>query len=370
MPEEANLPTGDFPHVGEMEEIMRNESFPKNAWYALGWSQEARHELTARTVCGIPMVFYRRRDGKPVALHDACWHRLAPLSLGKLIEDDVICPYHGLAFNPDGRCTHMPSQDSINPSACVASYPVADRHGVIWVWPGDAARADPEQIPNMHWLTDSAWAGEGGTFHLKCNYRLVVDNLMDLTHETFVHAGSIGNAAVAEAPFTVSSEGDTATVTRWMLDIDPPPFLAQQLGKPGRCDRWQIINFTGPSTIDIDVGLALTGTGAPEGDRSQGYSGRVINLMTPETENTCFYFWNYRRNVKIADQELTRTLQHGADRVIGQDVVILEAQQKAMDANPGKEFYNLNIDAGAMWARRIQDAMIAKERQPQRSVAV
>ena len=49
--------------------------------------------------------------------------------------------------------------------------------------------------------------------------------------------------------------------------------LALKAGKPGNVDRWQIINFQAPSTIAIDVGVAPTGTGAPEGDRSQGVNG-------------------------------------------------------------------------------------------------
>ncbi|WP_368730752.1 Rieske 2Fe-2S domain-containing protein, partial [Mycobacterium avium] len=118
--------------------------------------------------------------------------------------DTVVCGYHGLKYNAQGRCTFMPSQETINPSAGVRAYPVVERHRFIWLWMGDPALADPLLVPDMHWNHDPAWAGDGKTIHVKCDYRLVVDNLMDLTHETFVHGSSIGNDAVAEAPFDVT----------------------------------------------------------------------------------------------------------------------------------------------------------------------
>ena len=98
--------------------------------------------------------------------------------------------------------------------------------------------------------------GDGKTIHVKCDYRLVVDNLMDLTHETFVHGSSIGNDHVAEAPFDVTHGDRTVTVTRWMHGIEAPPFWAAQLQKQGPVDRWQIINFQAPGTVNIDVGVA------------------------------------------------------------------------------------------------------------------
>jgi phenylpropionate dioxygenase-like ring-hydroxylating dioxygenase large terminal subunit len=124
-------------------------------------------------------------DGEVAALEDACWHRLLPLSLGHLKDDQVVCGYHGLVFNSAGRCTYMPAQKTINPSACVHAYPIVERHRLVWLWPGDPALADPAKVPDFHWNDGADWVGDGGTFYsLGCDYRLVVDNLMDLTHET------------------------------------------------------------------------------------------------------------------------------------------------------------------------------------------
>ena len=336
-------------------------SFPLNAWYAAAWDAEVKRALLPRTIGGRKLVLYRTEAGQAVALEDACWHRLVPLSLGRLRGDDVVCGYHGLVYNPRGRCVFMPSQETINPSACVRAFPLVERHRFVWVWIGDAALADPAKVPDLHWNHDPEWAGDGKHLHLDCDYRLVVDNLMDLTHETFVHGSSIGNSAVAEAPFEATHGEHTATVTRWMRDIDPPPFWAAQLGRPGKVDRWQIIRFEAPATIAIDVGVAPTGTGAPEGDRSQGVNGYVLNTITPETAASCHYFWAFVRNYRLTEQKLTTELREGVTRIFNEDVAILEAQQRAIEDHPDHVFYNLNIDAGAMWARRLIDRMIAAE---------
>ncbi len=347
--------------------------FPLNAWYAAAYDVEVVNALLPRTICKQKIVMFRKTDGTVAALEDACWHRLLPLSMGHLNGDEVTCGYHGLVYNAQGRCTHMPSQETLNPSACVRAYPVVEKHRFIWIWPGDPAQADPALVPDMHWNDDPAWAGDGKLITVKCDYRLVVDNLMDLTHEAFVHGSSIGNREVAEAPFVATHGDRTATVTRWMENIVAPPFWAGQIrharNYTGPVDRWQVIRFEAPCTVTIDVGVAEAGSGAvpkdgQPGDRSRGVNGFVLNTITPETDGTCHYFWAFARNYCLGEQALTHKLREGVATIFREDEHVLEAQQVAMDEHPDHQFYNLNIDAGSMWARRLIDRMVAKESSP------
>lgn len=341
---------------------------PRNAWYVAAWDHEVtKNDLFSRTVAHRPLVLYRTGEGRPVALADACWHRLAPLSMGNRVgSDEVQCPYHGLRFNSAGRCTFMPAQKTINPSAMVPSFPVVERHRFLWVWLGDPTLADPDTVPDMRQMNPPDWAGDGSTIHVQANYQLVLDNLMDLTHEEFVHAGSIGQAELSESDFEVTHGERTVTVSRWMLGIDPPPFWQKNIsdkfpGFKGNVDRWQIIRFEAPSTICIDVGVAKAGTGAPEGDRSQGVNGYVMNTISPETDRTANYFWAFMRNYCLDSQLITTQTRDGVARVFRQDEDILVAQQRAIDANPDYEFYSLNIDVGGMWVRRLIERMLEAE---------
>jgi vanillate O-demethylase monooxygenase subunit len=210
------------------------------------------------------------------------------------------------------------------------------------------------------------WAGDGQTILAPCNYQLVLDNLMDLTHEEFVHASSIGQEELSESEFVVTHDDRTVTVTRWMHNIDAPPFWLKNMrdkfpGFEGKVDRWQIIRFEAPSTIRIDVGVAKAGTGAPEGDRSQGVNGYVMNTISPETAKSCHYFWAFMRNYRLDSQLITTQLRNGVHGVFGEDEAMLTAQQEAIDANPDYEFYSLNIDAGGMWVRRLIERMLQAE---------
>ncbi|HEY0401054.1 MAG TPA: Rieske 2Fe-2S domain-containing protein, partial [Blastococcus sp.] len=103
--------------------------FPLNAWYAAAWDHEVGRNLLPKTIANRPVVMYRTTKGRPVALADACWHRLSPLSMGKLRgEDEIMCGYHGICYDADGRATFMPAQETINPSATVHSYPVVEKY--------------------------------------------------------------------------------------------------------------------------------------------------------------------------------------------------------------------------------------------------
>jgi len=340
---------------------------PLNAWYVAAWDHEVTRTPMPRRVANRPLALYRTEDGRAVALADACWHRLAPLSMGKTTgRDGIQCPYHGIVYNSAGRCVSMPAQETVNPSATVPSFPVVERHRYVWVWLGDPMLADPDLVPDMPQMDSAEWAGDGETIHAACNYQLILDNLMDLTHEEFVHSSSIGQEELSESEFETSRDGNRVTVSRWMFNIDAPPFWLKNMrdrfpGFEGKVDRWQIIHFEAPSTIRIDVGVAKAGTGAASGDRSQGVNGYVMNTITPETDRSSHYFWAFMRNYRLDSQLITTQLRNGVHGVFGEDEEMLKAQQEAIDANTDHEFYSLNIDAGGMWVRRILEGMLAAE---------
>ncbi len=88
--------------------------------------------------------------------------------------------------------------------------------------------------------------------------------------------------------------------------------------------------------------------------------------MTPESATSTHYFWAFARNYALTDQRITTLLRDGVSGVFAEDEEVLAAQQKAVDDHPDKQFYNLNIDSGAMWARRLIDRMMAEEAEDER----
>ena len=84
------------------------------------------------------------QHGFLVAMEDRCPHRLVPLSTGRVINDTVECGYHGLRFNAEGRCAFVPGQDNL-PKGGVKTFPIAERHALVWLWFGAADLADGNQ---------------------------------------------------------------------------------------------------------------------------------------------------------------------------------------------------------------------------------
>ena len=224
--------------------------FLRNYWYVAATDAEVGRKPLPRTILGEPIVFFRTEQGAPVAMEDRCAHRHLPLSMGKLVGDELQCHYHGLRFGTDGRCTRIPGQEQIPRGAKVKTYPVAERYHWIWIWMGDPALADPAKITDFHWLDDPNWGAKASYLHVEANWQLVVDNLLDLTHLAFVHDTTIGNLALAEhAKVQVARAPNNVVVTRWIIDQEPPLTFKKVGGFTGHVDRWQIIDFVPPAFL-------------------------------------------------------------------------------------------------------------------------
>jgi phenylpropionate dioxygenase-like ring-hydroxylating dioxygenase large terminal subunit len=337
--------------------------FLRNAWYAAAWGYELEKNTTlARTLLGEKVVLFRTQDGKPYALEDRCSHRAAPLSLGEVVGETIACGYHGLRFNHQGKCVLVPGQDSIPAKAGIRSYPIVERWTVIWIWMGDPAKCDEALIPSLNWLDSPEWSATPGYIYLKANYQLLVDNLLDLTHVSYVHRKTIsGDPREATTPTRVEPLPDGVRVGRWMIDFVPPPLFKKVGNFETNVDRWQWVTWKAPSTVYLDVGCATTGTGAPEGDRSQGITIWSNHLITPETEETSHYMFCFARNFDLSNSETSKLLYEGSKATFLEDAVILEAEQKNLKGGDITHLVDLAADAAQLRARRMLKQLIEKE---------
>lgn len=339
--------------------------FPRNTWYVACTPDEIDAKPLGRQICGEHIVFYRGADGQVAALEDFCPHRGARLSLGSVCEGQLVCGYHGLVMGCDGKTVSMPGQRTAG-FPKIRAYPVVERHGFIWVWPGDAALADPAAIHHLEWAESPDWAYGGGLYHIQADYRLMIDNLMDLTHETYVHASSIGQKEIDETPVTTKVENGQVVTSRFMDKVMAPPFWranlrGNHLPDDQPVDRWQVCRFTPPSHIMIEVGVALAGQGGYHAPADQKVYSIVVDFITPETETSHWYFWGMARNFNVKDKALTAQIRDGQAKVFAEDMAVLEAQQANMLLHPGRRLLMLNIDAGGVQSRKLLDKMIAAE---------
>ncbi len=335
----------------------------RNAWYVAAWDREVGRLPLARTLLDEPVVLYRMADGTPVALEDRCCHRHLPLSLGAVIGDELQCGYHGLRFDATGACVEVPGQSKVPPGAAVRSYPVAERWGWVWIWMGEAERADASKIPDFWYMDHADWTTtRPDVMHLDCNYRLIADNVLDVTHLAYVHASSIGNQAITEFPVNTEHDDSMVRLTRWILDRPPPPMYKAAGRFQGNVDRWQIVEHVPPCYSVNDAGCAEVGSGAPDGDRSHGIELKAVSVPTPETKRTCHYFFAFPRAFALDDPAMDKVFNEDFVDVFREDVAVLEAQQRMLDLEPDAPRIDINVDAAPLAARRLLDRMIAAER--------
>lgn len=333
-------------------------SFLIDAWHLAGWSDEVIGEgMMTRRICGKAILFIRRQDGELAAMVDRCPHRFAPLSLGTRDGDTLRCGYHGLSFSMSGQCVANPFSDRIPSGAQVRAFPVNERDGLIWVWPGDPEKADPAAIVDMSWLsaTPENQLLCGYTL-LGANYEYGTDNLMDLSHIEFVHKTTFaGDGVIFAGTHEVVQEGETLFSNWWMPNVAAPSHTRGIYPSEMRTDHWLDMCWNAPATMQLTVGS--TPTGHP---REEGVTAKQLHILTPADEAQTHYFWATTAPFPLDDPEaragITALFQQAFDV---EDKPMIEAAY----ANVGQaDFWEekpifLGIDSGGTRARRLLEMM-------------
>ena len=331
------------------------KNFVRNAWYAACWSAELAAAPRAARIAELDLALFRTESGLPAAVEDCCPHRFAPLSMGRVAGEHLACGYHGMKFGRDGACAEIPGQKNVPARARVRAFPVAEKFGLVWVWTGDAGRADDGLIPDARWLDMPGWSSVTGTMRYDCNWILLVDNLIDLSHTTFVHRSTIGTDDVAATPTAARRDGGAVTVTRLMNDTEPSAFYREIGGFEGRIDRWHRIRLEPPSTVIIDAG------GVPAGAADGGIDTRIISMLTPVDERSVDQLWAFARDFRTGDSEIDAVVARSIDVTFNEDRAILAGQQRNAERRAGRPMLNNASDGGVAMARRVIDEMLAAE---------
>lgn len=335
--------------------------FLKQRWYLFAWADElAQGGHVARTILNEPLIVWRTRDGALSALTDRCPHRYAPLSLGRCDGETIRCGYHGLRFDASGACIENP-HGAITGALSVRSYPVLERHAAVWIWMGEADKADPALIPEL-WFVDAAtehsWSK--GYMYTRAGHKLLEDNILDLSHADYLHPDTLGGGAITRTKPHVDVRGETVFVEWLALNERPMPVFASLLPDPDApADTWTSVLWHPNGVMILRAGA--TQSGAP---RESGIDGWNAHIMTPETETTTHYFYCNCRQYLMDDPELNAMLATRLRAAFeNEDKPMIEAQQRRLG---GSDLFDekpalLQIDAASTRARRIYDRLLASE---------
>jgi phenylpropionate dioxygenase-like ring-hydroxylating dioxygenase large terminal subunit len=329
-------------------------------WYVAALSVELDTKPLSRQILGEHVALFRSESGRVVAFADQCPHRGYPLSLGSVVGEELVCGYHGFTFDCGGVCVAIPGQDRIPGRANVRSYPVVEQGIWVWIWMGHG-EADYGALPATPWLVaNDEWSTVSGVAKISASFDLLVDNLLDLSHETYLHGGSIGTPEVATTPIEVEVDDETNAVRvfRHMNAVECPPFYSRTTGLQGKVDRWQDIDYSPPGFYLLHARIApVAQPPLPDGRDDHAFHMKIFYGLTPSTETSVYDFWALARDFCLGEDEIDRFLEKMQRGVVQEDVDALNILQSRADDRREVSEVSVKIDRGGLAARRVLASM-------------
>ncbi|MGW6417448.1 Rieske 2Fe-2S domain-containing protein [Streptomyces sp. NPDC055055] len=185
-------PEGD--EQGEPVLDLRRVGIDPDFWYPVARSTAVRKgKVRGVSFAGQRIALYRGGSGTVYALEDRCAHRQVPLSLG-VVEGEILrCCYHAWAYRGNGHISQIPylPKGAPRPPRGVRSYPVQEKYGLVFVFPGDPAKAEDRALPVLPEADSSRHRTMMFTRTVHCHYSFLHENLLDMNHQ-FLHRGVLG----------------------------------------------------------------------------------------------------------------------------------------------------------------------------------
>jgi Vanillate O-demethylase oxygenase C-terminal domain len=242
----------------------------------------------------------------------------------------------------------VPSQAKCPKGIGVARYPLVERGPLVWIWMGAVELADPARIPHQPWLEASDWERSQGYFALPASYVSLHENLMDLTHLSFLHAESFGTADYVAAPYEAIVEGgeDAADVlprfvlNRRVIPTKLPPVWAEPTGIRGdTAARIVSSEFVSPALHVVTAWFhdtAVPAAGRPE------FTIRTAHIPTPESLTSTHYFIVHGRDFALGNPAVTQFMHEQLFHAFAEDVAGLSAVEQTL-AEAGEEPYEMSV---------------------------
>lgn len=343
----------------------------RNTWYVAGLTRNFKFKLEKKVIAGRAIVMWRAPDGQVVGYDGRCCHKRFPLWKGKLLDDGTLqCGYHGWCYDSSGACVKMPNQPdvAITPAAHLHAYPVIEQDGLVWLWPGEPALATSVKPPRIAELADPGYeAVISEPIYVRANSRLLLENLLDITHFFPLHDGNIGDYENSRIPVGLREEtvdGNAMVMTtRNVSNYKLPPSYARWFGLDV-VDRDHTHAMLSPGIVRVQLRLAPPGKlGTAE---EKGYV--LCHTDTPIDDEHLVWHW-----IMIAKAgarfptDPSMTLAQGMalefPEVVADDEWALAEQQKMLEfpeeLPTGKRYRETNIrtDVGVVHARRVLSRM-------------
>jgi len=322
---------------------IRRAGINRNRWYVIAKATEIRERPVGREIWSERVVLFRNRQGELRALENRCAHRLVRLSHGRVIDDRIECAYHGWQFNGAGQCVHVPhlaAQTGL-PNCRVKTFPIVERHGFVWIFPGDPELSSTVSPTKMSEWDDLNEIPSWVKLTSRAHFSYLIENLMDMYHGSLHAQYQVWTAEslkqVVEAENQVMAIYDATTYYR-----------VKDLGS--------ILELFVPALRKLHSAPLTVTYDYPNWQSSLGDDFKIFCLIRPVHERlTEAYLIHYTSVGKFAGltnappavrRLVKRALSNVAKRLLAnlvrQDVLMIEEEQEAFDTNPFRQPTEIN----------------------------
>ena len=208
------------------------------------------------------------------------------------------------------------------------------------------------------------WPRSHDMLHLKASYVMVLENLMDLSHLSYLHKSSIGSSEgdSAKASMDVQRTPRGMKFLRVMRDAEAPENWLKRYKTKARIDRWSEFEYVAPSVI-LQYSGGVNAGEYDAGVRDGGHLVRTIHAITPETEKSCFYYFNKADGYsKFEAPDTVRSWASTTD-VFKEDAFMLEQQQLRLENFDVDQLIDINTDVARVQMNRALKERLRQERE-------
>lgn len=311
----------------------------KEFWYPVEFSSRLNDgELLSIQLFHETWLLWRDSAGRPACVKDQCAHRACPLSLGKIIDGEVQCPYHGWQFDRQGSCTKIPSTTTF-PNVHIRSLPVSELDGLLWIWPGELAPANEIPAEITHPPTGFNIHSEL-VLEVPVEHGLLLENLLDLAHAPFTHTGTFAKD--------------------WQIPDAVKFHASRMLG--GRWDPYPIdMSFEPPCMVVSTIGLAQPGK-LEVGTRAVDCRRHLhqLHVCLPSSEGKCRLL--YRMSMDFLGWSrylpgIQKIWKSVANKVLGEDLRLVVGQQERLKKGASVWSNPVSYDKLGVRYRRWRNSM-------------
>lgn len=185
----ADGPPPSFEDAHGRRQKVRAAGLDPDYWYAVEQSSRLKKgEVLETKFWGRSIAVFRTQDGRVHAVENRCAHRHVELSRGEVVDCRLVCPYHGWSYDGEGnaKISHE-LYGKKEPRLKIQSFPIKERYGLIFIFPGDPEVAKTHDIPSIPELEgDEPWPHCFVQFDCDSHHSMLLDNVSDFTHG-FLH---------------------------------------------------------------------------------------------------------------------------------------------------------------------------------------